>query len=75
MDVSKTHVESDFKHERPLMSCRFDPSGRFCFAGSQDYQVWRWTLDDGKTVDALMQHESARVAQLQRQLGQLRECR
>jgi len=50
MDVSKTHVESDFKHERPLMSCRFDPSGRFCFAGSQDYQVWRWTLDDGKKV-------------------------
>lgn len=50
MDASKTHVESDYKHERPLISCRFDPTGQFCFAGSQDYQVWRWSLEDGNKV-------------------------
>tara|TARA_R110002096_G_scaffold104771_17_gene230761 strand:- start:1242 stop:2246 length:1005 start_codon:yes stop_codon:yes gene_type:complete len=47
MDVSQTHLAHDFKHESPLISCRFDPSGKQVFAGAQDYKVWRWNLADG----------------------------
>ncbi len=42
MDVTKTHVAYDLTHDSPLISCRFDPSGRFVFAGAQDFRVWRW---------------------------------
>ena len=47
MDVTKTHTVHEFKHERPLMSCRFDPTGTYVFAGSEDFQVWRIRVEDG----------------------------
>lgn len=50
LDITKTHIVHDFKHTSPLMSCRFDPSGRFVFAGAQDYQIWRWEPATGKKV-------------------------
>jgi len=48
MDVTKTHILRDLAHNSPLISCRFDPLGRFVFAGAQDYHVWRWELETGK---------------------------
>ncbi len=51
LDVTKTHIVHDLKHNSPLMSCRFDPSGRFVFVGAQDYRVWRWELATGKKVE------------------------
>lgn len=50
MDVTKTHLASDLAHNNPLISCRFDPTGRFVFAGSQDFSVWRFRLEDGQNT-------------------------
>lgn len=45
MDATKTHEVHDLAHNSPLISCRFDPSGRFVFAGAQDYRVLRWDVE------------------------------
>lgn len=50
MDATKTHTVHDFKHNRPLISCRFDPSGKYVLAGSEDYHVWRWEIETGKAT-------------------------
>lgn len=39
-----THVVKELKHGKPLVSCRFDPTGRFVFAGCEDDTVERWDL-------------------------------
>lgn len=50
MDHTQTHTAHEFAHDAPLISCRFDPSGRFVFAGSQDFKVWRFAVgDEAKT--------------------------
>lgn len=46
----KTHVARELKHSSPLISCRFDPGGRFVFAGAQDSTVQRWELESGKST-------------------------
>ena len=51
MDATKTHQTHDLAHNSPLISCRFDPSGRFVFAGAQDYRVWRWELSTKKKTE------------------------
>ena len=48
MDATKTHVEKDLTHNSPLISCRFDPTAKFIFAGAQDYSVWRFEVETGK---------------------------
>ena len=53
IDVTQTHVVAEFKHDIPLTTCRIDPSGRFVFAGAEDFHVYRWDLsgdDTSKTV-------------------------
>ena len=50
IDAKKTHVVKDLGHGSPLISCRYDPSGRYVFFGAQDYQVWRWDLTSNKKV-------------------------
>ncbi|MBI2480491.1 MAG: hypothetical protein HYV60_18245 [Planctomycetia bacterium] len=42
IDVTKTHVAKELKHESPIISCRFDPTGKYVFFGAQDFKVWRW---------------------------------
>ena len=44
MDVTKTHLAVDLVHNRPMISCRFEPSGRYVFGGSEDYNVWRFDV-------------------------------
>ncbi|MEM7012936.1 MAG: hypothetical protein AAF585_15780, partial [Verrucomicrobiota bacterium] len=51
MDVTQTHLAHEFEHESPLIGCRFDPSGKYVFAGSQDFKVWRWKLEDGTKTE------------------------
>lgn len=48
VDPAKTHMLKEYKHASPLVGCRFDPSGQFVFAGSQDNSVVRWHLESGK---------------------------
>jgi WD40 repeat protein len=40
----------ELRHATPLLGCRFDPSGRFVFAGSQDNTVQRWDLATDRRV-------------------------
>ena len=56
-EPAKTHVVQTWKHERPLTSCRFDPLGRYVFAGTEDYAIARFRLSDG-AVTPLVGHES-----------------
>lgn len=48
INPTKTHLLKEYKHDSPLLGCRFDPSGQFVFAGAQDNNVVRWRLDNGK---------------------------
>ena len=49
-DPQKTHGVHELAHERPLLCCRYDPTGKVIAAGSQDALVVRWDLDsDTKT--------------------------
>ena len=56
-DATKTHVAKDLAHGSPLISCRYDPTGRFLFVGAQDYRVWRFEVATGKKTE-LVGHES-----------------
>jgi WD40 repeat protein len=48
VNPTKTHLLKEYKHDSPLLGCRFDPSGQFVFAGAQDNNIVRWRLDNGK---------------------------
>ncbi len=59
VDWKQTHLVSTFKHDRPLTTCRFDPTGKYVFAGTEDFNIYRWEVaagDESKT--ALVGHES-----------------
>lgn len=49
-DPSKAHVAKDFAHKAPLVACRFDPTGRYVAAASEDQSVQRWDLTSGANV-------------------------
>ncbi len=53
VDPAQTRLVQELKHTSPLLGCRFDPSGNFVFAGSQDNSVQRWSLADGKKTPLL----------------------
>jgi WD40 repeat protein len=57
VDPAQTRMVKEHKHARPLIGCRFDPSGKFVFAGSEDSTVQRWELATGKKTD-LVGHKS-----------------
>ncbi|MGZ0170698.1 MAG: WD40 repeat domain-containing protein [Planctomycetales bacterium] len=59
IDVTQTHVVAEFKHDIPLTTCRIDPSGRFVFAGAEDFHVYRWDLSGDDTSKTIFSgHES-----------------
>lgn len=47
-DPTRAQLTAQLKHGRPLIGCRFDPSGEFVFAGGDDNGVHRWHLASGK---------------------------
>jgi WD40 repeat protein len=53
----QTRQAQELKHNRPLLGCRFDPSGRFVFAGSEDNSIQRWALADARKT-TLAGHQS-----------------
>jgi WD40 repeat protein len=51
LDPKAAWVVSQWLHDRPLISCRFDPTGQFVFCGSEDSVIERFRLSDGaKTI-------------------------
>lgn len=46
-DVKAAHVVATWPYDRPLLSCRIDPLGRYVFSGSEDAHVERFQLSDG----------------------------
>lgn len=57
VDATKTHIVRELKHDSPIVSCRFDPTGNLAFFGGQDNRVWRWQWTrDAKTE--LVGHDS-----------------
>jgi len=48
VDPLKTRQSREFKHGSPLIACRFDPTGRYCFAAAQDNTIQRVELASGK---------------------------
>ena len=58
----KIHVAKELKYGKPLVSCRFDPTGRFVFAGCEDDTVQRWDLKaDPAKVEARGLHGPRRL--------------
>ena len=57
VDPTNARIEREFKHPRPLIACRFDPSGRFLFAAAEDSTVQRFDLLTG-AVAAFTGHRS-----------------
>ncbi len=57
IDPTQVRMVEELKHTSPLVDCRFDPTGRFVFAGAQDNTVRRWELATGKKT-ALVGHTS-----------------
>jgi WD40 repeat protein len=48
VEPEKTHVARELAHKAPLIACRFDPKGRYAYAGSEDRSVQRWEIETGK---------------------------
>jgi WD40 repeat protein len=57
IDVKQTHVAKTLAHGAPLIAGRFDPSGKFVFASSEDRSVVRWRLDKEEKA-SFVGHES-----------------
>ena len=50
IEPTQTRIAVEFKAGSPQVGCRFDPSGRFLFAGAQDNTVRRFDLATGATA-------------------------
>ncbi|ADB15912.1 WD-40 repeat protein [Pirellula staleyi DSM 6068] len=57
IEPEHSHVVATFKHKRPLVACRIDPTGNYVFTGAEDYLVVRWKLSDGSFTE-MAGHES-----------------
>lgn len=57
IDPLQTAMTTAWKYVQPLTSCRFDPSGKYVFAGTQDYTIQRFRMSDGEATP-LVGHES-----------------
>lgn len=57
IDPTKTRVLKELKHNRPLIGCRFDPTGRFLFVSSEDDTIQRFDMFNGAKTP-LVGHQS-----------------
>jgi WD40 repeat protein len=57
VNPARTRLVGELRHNSPLLSCRFDPTGRFVFAGAQDSTIQRWDIDSRRQT-ALRGHRS-----------------
>jgi len=56
-DPKLAYISRELDSGAPLMTCRFDPTGRFVFATGEDRAIHRWELATGKRT-ALTGHDS-----------------
>ena len=56
-DPKVARALATFKHNRPVLSCRFSADGQFVFGGAMDKSLHRWNIYDGSQT-ALQGHES-----------------
>ena len=47
INPARSRMSQQLTHNRPVLACRFDPSGQFVFAGAQDFGIHRWNLSNG----------------------------
>lgn len=57
-EPAQIHVVKSFANEASLVSCRFDPNGKFVFVGMQHSKVVRWDLASGVKTDLEAGHDS-----------------
>jgi WD40 repeat protein len=57
-DPKQAHVAAEWPAGRPLVCCRFEPKGRYVFAGIEGPEVHRFDLADGKKAVFAGGHES-----------------
>lgn len=50
IDIAKARLQAELKHGRPLIGCRFDPSGRYVFASAEDDSLQRFDLLTGQKM-------------------------
>ncbi len=58
LDPKQAHLVAEWKHDRPMNSCRIDPQGRYVFGGSEDAVVSRFQLADGTRTVLAGGHET-----------------
>lgn len=56
-DPKLAHIAQELTGEGSLIACRFDPTGKYVFATSQNRSIYRWELAGGKRT-ALAGHNS-----------------
>ena len=49
-DPMSVRLVQTITHDRPVLTCRFDPNGDFLFAGAEDNNFHRWNLFTGSSV-------------------------
>ena len=57
IDITKTHVAYEWKHDRPLIACRIAPDGLQVASSSEDSSLQLWTVPSGEKK-ILTGHES-----------------
>ncbi|MDB6171205.1 MAG: repeat-containing protein [Chthoniobacteraceae bacterium] len=56
-DPKLAHIVAELPADAPLMACRFDPTGKYVFATSENRSIYRWELAGGKRI-AFTGHDS-----------------
>lgn len=57
VNPEQTKVLREYKHDRPLTACHWDPQARFIFCGAEDNLVHRCDVNSGQIV-SLSAHDS-----------------
>jgi len=63
-DPAQIHIAKEFKHDSPLIACRFDPSGQYVFATAEDRSVLRWNLAAEKEEKVVLKKHDSWVGAL-----------
>lgn len=51
VDPLATRLVSELKHDRGILACNYDPTGRYLYAGARDYLLHRWDLSIEAVID------------------------